>query len=131
MTTNINLYTVSACTSDVADTSGFEIGLTSNMAYLQLVRRRVLAQLAQTRGWQRGHRSVGSSRNIGACLGCGGGSSSSNSNVGRRAGFATHAVPSPETATEPVQVPSHARVVIVGGGVIGSSTAYHLRCRGN
>jgi threonine dehydrogenase-like Zn-dependent dehydrogenase len=33
-------------------------------------------------------------------------------------------------ATEEVNLPSQARVVVCGGGVIGTSVAYHLSLRG-
>ena len=30
------------------------------------------------------------------------------------------------SSADPIAVPSHARVVIIGGGIIGCSVAYHL-----
>ena len=35
-----------------------------------------------------------------------------------------------ETKTEGRNLPSHADVVVIGGGVVGASTAYHLAKRG-
>ena len=40
-------------------------------------------------------------------------------------------MPDLSTETEPsTPLPSHARVVIVGGGIVGCSVAYHLALRG-